>query len=260
MESLPVYLINLDKDQDRLARMSAQLEAISLPFERVSAVRSTAMPDWLRPYFLHPDGSIASQMRPGEIGCYASHLVVLRTIAEGGVPALVLEDDMAFGPELRVILGATERFPAGWDIMRLSSAHRRRVFPAQPVAEGFVAVKFSRVPTNTGAYIITPKGARRFLGWKGLRVFPVDQDLWRVWDNGLVTYGIAPRVVIPAPGISSIDSLGQRASRRLAASRGSRLADGIRRLAFDIRWLGLKNWMLSLIRPRRQRGGASRMR
>ena len=50
--STQVFLINLEKDRDRLESMTAQLAALSIPFERVEAVYGTKMPEWIKPYFL----------------------------------------------------------------------------------------------------------------------------------------------------------------------------------------------------------------
>lgn len=62
--STQVFLINLEKDRDRLGIMTAQMAALSIPFERVEAVYGTKMPEWIKPYFLDQAGNIASDLLP----------------------------------------------------------------------------------------------------------------------------------------------------------------------------------------------------
>lgn len=58
--TVPIYLINLDQDTERLKHMTEHLHGLGLNFERVPAILGTDMPDWLRPYFLREDRTIAS--------------------------------------------------------------------------------------------------------------------------------------------------------------------------------------------------------
>jgi glycosyl transferase family 25 len=184
------YLINLDEDKDRLEFVGKQLRDLYIDFERIAAVRGTAMPGWVKPFLLRLDGSIASDLKPGEIGCYSSHLCVLQRILDSGVPGLVLEDDIEISRDLPTIMEHMQNLPTGWDIIRLSSPSKRALFPVTVLPNGSAVVKYARVPPSTGAYLITPEGAWKFLKYRGRRYDAVDQDLRKVWQNGLVTYGI----------------------------------------------------------------------
>jgi glycosyl transferase family 25 len=252
MSSVPhIYLINLDRDTERLAYMANQLAALGLPFDRVSAVHGTAMPDWLRPFFLDTDGDIPTGLSPGEVGCYASHLMLMRRIAESGEPALVLEDDIRIEPELPELLRRIHLLPPGWDIVRLSNSTSLRSFPVASLHEQYRAVKYSRVPPSTGAYLISPDGARKFLAYRGTRHLPVDQDLRRTWEHGLATYGILPcPVVRDAFGTSSIADFGPR--RRANYKKEHFRSTWLQRARFDIGWLGLRNWLVAQVMPKQR--------
>ena len=41
-----IYVINLDRDTERLASISANLAALGLPFERLPAVIGKDVPEW----------------------------------------------------------------------------------------------------------------------------------------------------------------------------------------------------------------------
>jgi glycosyl transferase family 25 len=248
MNALPrIYLINLDKDTERLAYVSQQLHGLGLQFERVPAVYGTDMPEWLKPYFLDTQGNIASPLAPGQIGCYASHLMVLRTIVESGEPGAVLEDDIEITAALPAILANTEAFPGDWDIIRLSNTSKRPVFRSGLSIDGHHIIKFSNIPGSTGAYLVSPQGAHKFLTYRPHRSIPVDQELRRAWDHGLVTYGVRPCPVRPdAFGRSTIAALGTPGRWKVRPS----LPTSVRRMLFEIRWLGMANWLRSqMARP-----------
>lgn len=248
-----VFLINLSKDTDRLKAMSNQLVRLALPFERIEAVYGTQLPEWLRPYFLNAQGQVAPELEPGEVGCYASHLLVLKRIVENNTPGLVLEDDLELDEKLPEILASTHALPRDWDILRLSGYENHfPKFPAGALSEGKKVIKYSRVPFGTGAYLITPQGARKFLSWRTLRTAPVDYDLRRVWDCRLATYGIDPFPVRQNTFPSVIEEMGTR-KRGKKYHSGQRLSYRVGRLAYEIRWLGIRNWGRSLLSTQAER-------
>jgi len=235
------YLINLRRDGARLARMSAQLARIGLDFERLDAIHGLDVPGWMQPYFFNAEGKVASRLLPGEIGCYASHLLACATVAQRGVPALVLEDDLEIADGFTDLLHSFRALPAGWDIVRLSNPHKRACFKVSGLTDRFSLVKFSRVPPSTGAYLLSPTGARKFLGWKLLRTLPVDQDLRRTWDCGLRTYGVFPRPVVPDIGASTIDAMQMRSRQKLRKMFG--VQDYLARSWHEICWIGPGAWL-----------------
>lgn len=225
MTAPPVILINLDRDADRLAHMAGELGRVGLAFERLPAVLGLAMADWQKPYFLNEAGAVASRLKPGEIGCYASHLLAARRIVDGALPAaLVLEDDCALPGDLADLLAAlTDNLPADWDIVRLSNPPKSPWQSLAPMPGGRDLVRYSRVPNNTGAQLLSRRGAAKLLA-AGLRSLPIDEHLRRPWLLGLATYGVVPAPIRSNIFQSTIDALGDR-----GLSRESRLAKLARR-------------------------------
>jgi glycosyl transferase family 25 len=161
------------------------------------------------------------------------------------VPALVLEDDLEIGDGFMDLLRAISTLPAGWDIVRLSNPHKRACFRVSGLTDRYSLVKFSRVPPSTGAYLLSPTGARKFLGWKLLRSLPVDQDLRRTWDCGMRTYGVFPQPVVANIGASTIDAMEMRSSQRLRIMFGAQ--DYLARSWHEIRWIGPGGWLRSRV-------------
>lgn len=213
MNNIPVYLINLDTDKDRLEFMDGQLKALNINYERFPAIYGTQLPGWLKPYFLDDDGNIASRLTAGEVGCYASHMAIMKRVAAADQPALVLEDDIQIKPEFPALVAEFLRSGLSCDILRISSYHYERKNPTRIVASlsnGYDVIKYMSVPNNTGAYLITPEGARKFLKWKPKRTTPIDQDLKRIWDLRMKTLAFCPPLVIHnVLEVSTIHTMGK---------------------------------------------------
>ena len=100
------FVINLDKDTDRLQFMDAQLARCNINYHRQTAILG-------REYAYTPaeyDESLAVEkgghaLLPGEIGCALSHALVLEKIVTEKIPyTLVLEDDVELPKNIKDII------------------------------------------------------------------------------------------------------------------------------------------------------------
>jgi glycosyl transferase family 25 len=249
-QNFVALLINLDRDTDRLAHMEQQLARAGVAFTRQPGILGNAVPDDLRPYFYHADGTPKTTMKRGEIGCYASHLRALQYAAsgEGGELTLIMEDDLDIASKLpEIIDGAVRVLPAGWDILRLSSPPRRAYAPVARIGSSLL-VRYSKIPNSAGAYLVTRTGAQNFLQ-DGIRGLTFDDDLRRPWFHHMDTYGIVPPpTVAGVMNKSSIDALEAGRFDKGMSSRMERISRGdhfhaFRRVAYNIRSLGPVNWL-----------------
>lgn len=110
-------------------------------------------------------------------------------------------------------------------------------------------VRYSHVPTSTGAYLLSPQGARKFLSAPMARRNPVDHDLRRAWVWRLETYGVAPPpVCADALSGSSIDAMKGRAERcakRRVRLRWQRRVEWLSRFRQGAHDFGLWRWLLA---------------
>jgi glycosyl transferase family 25 len=244
---LPIVLINLDRDVDRLDWMTAQLERLGLTFERFAAVRGDALPPALARYFADAPAT-AHPLSTGEIGCYASHLAIMEEIvATGAAATLVLEDDLALEGDLLRVLEAVDRLPPDWDLVRLTGLGPGGRVPVAPLAPGLDLVKYVSVPMGNGAYLISRKGAARYLAWARGRplVDPIDHDLHRVWTCRMKTYGVSPDPVRQNVLVgSTIEAMAEgAATTRVAAHPRIDRTDRIARLIYNLGNLGPRLWI-----------------
>ena len=244
------FLINLDEDEDRLAWMAGQLQALGLAFTRFPAVRGNALPLFLVDWFPAPGGE--TRLKPGEIGCYASHLAVHRAFLADATldAALVLEDDLAFAAVFGPLVEAFPRLPEGWDIVRLSNRAKAAYLGLGEIVPGAELIKYSRVPNNTGAYLISRSGAEKMAVFRGRKVWQIDEDMRRPWDFDLRTYGIMPPPIrsniFDTSTIERFGGRGLKKEGRLAKLKRRRrlgLAAWKRRISWQIGFLGLGGWL-----------------
>ncbi len=209
----PVYLINLPRDHERGEQMRQQISALGLETRRVDAVYGKDLQPHERDALYSPALNLArfhKPMSPGEIGCYASHLRVWETMRDDAAPmALVLEDDVALGPELPALLAAVAQLPPQWDMIKLVGRDRERVWRSWPLLERWRVVRYRRAPSLTGAYLLSREGAAKLAAARKPFYRPVDVDLRFWWETDLRLYGMLPYPIQLAEA-SFVSSIGQR--------------------------------------------------
>ncbi|MBU6375921.1 MAG: glycosyltransferase family 25 protein, partial [Bdellovibrionales bacterium] len=88
LEQCGVYLINLDRSPERLAKMVEGFQALGVPFQRVSAVYG---PEAIIPPGIH----CSPHFTLGELGCVLSHRRCYEEILKSDKPwGLIFEDDV----------------------------------------------------------------------------------------------------------------------------------------------------------------------
>lgn len=241
----PIILLNLDRDTDRLAHMRAELERAGVDFVRLPGVLGRAFPSDLAGYF----AGAGQSLKAGEVGCYASHLLAMRAIASGdhGACAIIMEDDLQIdGDFADTVQSLLERVPPGWDFVRLSNMPKRAVVELCALGGARRLVKYSKVPNNTGAYLISREGAGKFVVERS-RARAVDEDLRRPWEFDLRVFGVEPAPIVANLMASSIDAVeaGRLDGRCGIWGRLKRTQWGEfpRRPLFNIGWLGFNQWM-----------------
>lgn len=161
-----LFLVNIDAAHQRRARMTAQLAALGLAYERVGT-------DLRRAARAEVDATVAA-MLPGlrfdhdalsgaEIGCWVSHLAAWRRMLEAGAPSCaVLEDDLLLDARLPDALRVLGGGAAGYDVVLFGTSSRtvssrRRT----PVGDFHVHAPVGTI-YNTWGYVVARAFAERF--------------------------------------------------------------------------------------------------
>lgn len=114
MQSFSCFVINLDKDTERLSFMRKQLSDLDIEYTRLTAVPAKILPNSELEKIYNKELSEELNTIPlnkGEIGCAASHIAIYKKIVANKIPyTLVLEDDVQLSKNLKeILLSQTEK-------------------------------------------------------------------------------------------------------------------------------------------------------
>ena len=205
---MQIALINLASQDARWRAASRQFFDLGLDPVRQEAIAGAALSDAERAA-LYAERLNARQyhkpLLPGEIGCYASHLQSWRALVERGDRAMaVFEDDIEIDADLAQVLEAVSRLATPWDVVKLIGRRKEKIRESVPLSRGRNLVSYRRVPSLTGAYLITSRGAQKLLQRHPPFGRPVDVDIRHWWEHDLRVLGVHPYPARGAP--SSRDS------------------------------------------------------
>ena len=195
------FLINLDRSVERLAHMQQQFDRLGMIVERVPAADGLNIPAWMQSEFKGPH-----QLSPGEVGCYASHLMVAQKIVAEGLPyAVALEDDAVLDDDFAATCAdAIQHAPEGWDLIHLSAALsvKRPLIAIADLPRRRALVQYLKYPWTAAAYVISNRGARKCLAPMA-RVCPIDWANSHPWLQGLNQFGVHPAPARQKPDVAS---------------------------------------------------------
>jgi len=215
------YLINLDRTPDRLTAIKKELAKIDMDFIRIPAVDARNL-DYSK---FVVKNQYKREIAPGEIGCYMSHVKVMKTfIASDAEFAVILEDDIKLNDNFKeMVEKAMETYvqlPAKhqWDILKLHNGKRRHIEVAELDSEHIIAACGTSIPIGTVAAIFTRKAAEKFLNISGKETTkikrPIDSELQNAWEYDLRIYNLLPSIITLIPGGTEIHVNGRPKTKR----------------------------------------------
>lgn len=217
-DGMTVVVINLDRSPDRLAQMGAQLDAHDIRWTRFPAIEpdEESLAQDKRVNQIRAVQLYGRKLSKGEVGCYLSHMSVLKTFLESDHRfLLVLEDDVVLSRDglamAAYLCGPDAAIPStDWHCANLSET-----YPKRRVVRGrfgdVIIYRAYHFPMLASGLIWTGSGAEAMLNFfDALGICgPVDHELRRLlWHSGM---GISfPRALFPQSGAeSTIDLRGR---------------------------------------------------
>lgn len=181
------YVINMDKDIDRLRHMYENLSKLGIEFVRIAAVNGNALTnEQLEKYSVTVRGQKWSSS--GALGCFLSHRAVWQEIVRRDENwGLVLEDDIYLSRDFKnyiteELLKTTVTKDA--DIIRLEATTNRVKLKQRKKFFDRDIYKLVSTTWCTGAYLITQQTAKKLLA--------VSEDLWDSSDYFLFCQETSP--------------------------------------------------------------------
>jgi glycosyl transferase family 25 len=239
-----IYVINLDRDAERMASIRANLDALGLPFERLPAVMGKDVPEWEKLVDLPAYGwrNRLNMPRAGEVGCYLSHLLAMETFLRTEAPwCVILEDDVEVLPACAVVL-RTLAEKDDWDLVKLFNFHSGLPVQKRALGPGHQLVAHLTRTTSSAAYVVNRRAAETLLYSMRPISEQVDHALDRPWETGLRTRGIRPMPVILAPFATTTSSIGYQDKAKAGRTLGKSLKLFLSRAKKEICRFGYGLW------------------
>jgi glycosyl transferase family 25 len=193
---MKIFVISLKKSKFRRDAVEQELKSQSIDFEFIDAVdgRVGEHPLLSR---LNAQKFIAHRGRtaePGELGCYASHMLGWEKVLELNEPCVILEDDFILSKEFMLGIAACQRWNETRHFIRLESWTTKRFYKVAS-GQGFSLKRFLKVPQCLTGYMISPSCAKAFLDASTEIFLPVDVFIRNSYLHKQAIYGLSPNIV-----------------------------------------------------------------
>ena len=190
----PIFVINLDRDVERMTSLAGSLKSLGLDYVRVPAVLGKEVPGWEQLVDSGPyaDRNRNVMPRPGEVGCYLSHLKAMEEFLRTDAPwCVILEDDVEVLPTCLPVLAALGE-KDDWDLAKLFCFHSGMPVRKRALTPTHRLVVHLTRTTSSAAYAVNRRAAETML--KSMRPITeqVDHALDRPWETGLRVRGVRP--------------------------------------------------------------------
>jgi len=176
---IPVFIINLDRSPERLAKISQRLAGLGVNFARVPAIDGLYLsPSEQRKY--QAKSRDWTPLKPGEIGCFLSHRKCWEIIESSPYDfGCVLEDDAVVSDSFPDALYSAQHLPDDIDVLKLDTTFKRVWLDRHAVAlDDLRVTRLRSGHYGAGAYIISKDCARSLLAKSNSFAIGVDVFLF----------------------------------------------------------------------------------
>lgn len=199
METTGFFVINLDRSQDRLQAIAANLQSVGLEFERVVAIDGSKLDltalnsadvDLRTWYNLHHRAPKAN-----EVACYLSHMKALeRFLASDYAYGVIFEDDATVDGSFPQVIEKLQACAAKWEIVKLFVSHPGQQILRTKLTDQHDLTSLVTQSGSAACYMLTKPAAARLLPFLRPVRLPYDHIFDRNFGHGLKL-----RAVNPAP-------------------------------------------------------------
>ena len=201
-ENVGVWLINLRQDVERRAKMDHQLRELGLDYTIFPAVDGRREQERLS---AHVDSrayrrNMGSQILPGKMGVYHSHLAVWEALCASPFAAgLVLEDDVVFHADFVDALEAALAVASNWDLVRFCCIRAKLPVPQGRIGR-YQLNAYVGPFTGNAAYLVQKGAAARIMPGLWPQTRALDHELNRFDQHNYRLRGLEPFACHPDDG------------------------------------------------------------
>ncbi len=180
------YLINLDKDSERLNFITANFKKLGIEFERIAAIDGQTFSEQAFQEFLKVRPRNNKSWMRGQMGCFLSHYAAWEKVSQGNERFYaVFEDDIHISDDLKKILNDDSWIPDDIDIIRLETSTNRVRLTSQPLLTHAKRKIFGVKSTSwcAGGYLINRRTAQQLVNLPAQYHEPSDVILYNFDDS-----------------------------------------------------------------------------
>lgn len=222
-------VINLNRSNDRLKRISARLNELNVNFERVEAFDGFTLSDDEYKRLTYPYNHpcrvrFTRELTKGEVGCFISHRKCWQKLVESNENyAVILEDDLYISDKAKQFLTNINWLPQNVGLIRLSSFYsmnNRLYIKDKSVLNShneYSIAKTLRYAIGTQCYIISKEFAKNAIEMSVKFECPVDEFLFnRLFEfaNTCESWQLIPSVICQNDNADSTIGVRSKNTRR----------------------------------------------
>ncbi len=197
---MKLYVINLDRAPERMARIARLLDGVGVPFERVPAVDGRLLPS---PPAEAPDS--AYLLSRTETALIKSHQKCWERFEESGAPyCVVIEDDVHFGQDFAFFMESASTFPRDFDLIKIETTPNKvwlnEPDPGLSIGQRSL-VRLASPHLGSAGYVISRAGLTKLRNMDIDK--PIDILLFGAPARDLVIYQMAPALIIQDNGLKN---------------------------------------------------------
>lgn len=197
----PIYLINLKKSPERLAKSKKRLAEQNIDFIRVEGVFGQDLSENEIKQYYCPALNVSkyhTTLTKGQIGCYLSHRKVWQLIAEGEDDfGIILEDDFVLPGNLNKAIECIKNIDFSWDLIKLAAyqSRERKIAFEQALNDDFSIVVHAKPMSGGAATALTKVAAKKLLAATNKFGRPCDTDIQNFWETNVSVLSLMPYCV-----------------------------------------------------------------
>jgi glycosyl transferase family 25 len=205
---IEIFVVSLSSATERRKALEQRMDELGLRFRYFAAVDGRGgLPQRYEYLVDRPEiqRRLGRPMTGSELGCALSHVFVYEAImAEGLEEAIILEDDMRLSDDFAELVRSVRVGELGKDLVLLyhnSGFGFRASF--RPAYNDYQSFSFAALPSSTGAYYISRRGAETL--YRGALPISYVADWPLLIPFRMRTAGVFPRPAMPTPGPTQIE-------------------------------------------------------
>ena len=189
---MKAFVINLKDSVERRETAARQLSEKGIEHEFFEAwngekALKEKLFHWNKRRFLVSTGCPSAQ---GEIGCYASHMMLWKKCVELQQPILILEDDFQLSDNINTALALADELIETYGYIRFNGESRHTVDILSK--DGYHLKRYKKAPLLALAYALSPAAAQKLLDNFDEYMEPLDYYLKRFWATKQRVYHLSP--------------------------------------------------------------------